>query len=297
MASPLRMVTGAAPQVLLRPVELGLRNADGSTIRLSLCSTLGPAALVAEDPTCEHNEGLVACVEVAVPASRGVDRPAQRLREFAHDLLIYLELDESPGKGLAGAHVTDIPPADLANPEVEALKGVVLRDALRNQGTECTHVGIVVAGCLEGITWTERRLAGARASGHRSSADPKRPPSGRTGHAGIWLGQNRWHASRHRPSLRLGRGRYRLDGPRGRGPSENRVDRTRCADSTDPPRRRPTPPPPHGGASRRRWSCGVGGGRPSVGRPGNLGGTGRPFERVDRTDRLDVASRLAGRFP
>jgi len=136
-------------QVLFRPVELDLRNADNSTICLSLRPTFGLTARIPKNPTCEHYEGLVVCAEVAVPASRRAYRQAQRLREVGHDLVIYLELDESPGKGLAGAHITDIHPADLANVEVDAIERAVLREALCNQDTRCVHVGIVVAGCIE----------------------------------------------------------------------------------------------------------------------------------------------------
>ena len=70
----------------------------------------------------------------------------------------------------------------------------------------------------------------------------------------VRVGQNRWHASRYRPSLRLGRRRYGHGGPQGGGPSKNRVDRTRCAGGTDPPRGWPALPPPIGRASRRRRS-------------------------------------------
>jgi hypothetical protein len=142
--------------VLPRPVELDLGNSDGSTVCLSLSTTLGLAPRIPKDPTCEHHEGLVVCAEVAVPASRRAYRPAQRLREVGHDLLIYLELDDSPGKRLAGAHVTDISPAYLANLEDDTIKGVVLREALCDQSTRCVHVGIVALGCNEEAGWAER---------------------------------------------------------------------------------------------------------------------------------------------
>ena len=123
---------------------------------------------------------------------------------------------------------------------------------------------------------------------------PKRSPFG--GIPRVWMGQNRWHAPRHRPSPRLGRGRHGLRGLQGRGPSESRVDRTGCAHGTDPPCRWPTHRPPIGRASRRRRSRGVGGGGANVGHPGNVGDTERACGCVARTDHLDVGTRMAGRF-
>ena len=65
-------------------------------------------------------------------------------------------------------------------------------------------------------------------------------------------GQTRRHATRHRPPPRLGRGRHGLGRPRGRGPSEDRADRTRPAGGADPPRGRAARAPPDRRASRRR---------------------------------------------
>ena len=112
------------------------------------------------------------------------------------------------------------------------------------------------------------RTGGDRSLSRRGSSAGVSGATKRTGR------QNRWDASRHRPSPRLGRGRDGLGGPRGRGPSEDRADRTRCAGRTDPPCGRPTPPPPCGRTSRRRCPRRAGGERASVGGSRSLGGAG-----------------------
>jgi hypothetical protein len=91
---------------------------------------------------------------------------------------------------------------------------------------------------------------------------------------------NRSHACWHRPSLRLGRCRDRFGGPQGPGPSEDRADRARCTDGTDPPPGRYARPPPVGGASRQRAPRGVGGRRAGVGSPGGVGSTRRTWTCV-----------------
>ena len=110
--------------MLLRPVELDFRDADGSTVCFSFGPTFGLTTRVPKDPACEHYECLLVRAEVAVPASRRVNRPTQRLRKVGYDPLIYLELDEGPCQGLSDAHVTDITPADFSNLEFDAIEGL-----------------------------------------------------------------------------------------------------------------------------------------------------------------------------
>ena len=127
-------------------------------------------------------------------------------------------------------------------------------------------------GCLRGRSSAVRqrwpRTGGDRSLSRRGSSAGVSGAMKRTGR------QNRWDASRHRPSPRLGRGRDGLGGPRGRGPSEDRADRTRCAGRTGPPCGRPTPPPPCGRTSRRRCPRRAGGERASIGGSHSLSGPG-----------------------
>ena len=120
----------ARSQVLLRPIELGLWDADGLTIGLSLGSTFGRTTGISEHPVCEDDKGLLVGAEVAVPTCRAVDASAQSFRELSHDLVIDFELDEGPCQRLSSADVADIFPADLANMQFDALQRFVFRDAL-----------------------------------------------------------------------------------------------------------------------------------------------------------------------
>ena len=99
---------------------------------------------------------------------------------------------------------------------------------------------------------------------------------------------NRRHASGHRPSFRLGRGRHGVGRPPGRGPQADRADRTRHGGRADPPRRQ---------AARRRRRRGAGRAGAGVGGSSDVGCAGRARDRSARTDRLDVAASLAARLP
>ena len=101
-------------------------------------------------------------------------------------------------------------------------------------------------------------------------------------------GQSRRDAPGRRPPSRLGRGHHGIRRPRGRGPPEDRADRTRDAGSTDPSR---------GEASRRRRRRGAGGDGAIVGRPGHVSCAGRAGEVTAPAHRLDVAPSLAARLP
>ena len=130
---------------------------------------------------------------------------------------------------------------------VTAMTGAAAVVAAEIESFSLLLAGMVLMGsadCAHHSDWVER---------HASSAGLLRPR------------HNRWRASRHSPSFRLGRGRHGLGRPQGRGPSEDRADRTRYSDGTDPSRRQ---------ASRRQGHHGVGSEGASVRGSGNIGWTG-----------------------
>jgi hypothetical protein len=110
--------------LLLPPIQLHRWYANGSAVRLCLGPTLDLATRIPEDSACEYDKGLLVRTEVAVPTSRQVNRSAQRRSESGDDVVIHLELDERPRQRLSGSNVTDISPADSANPEIHIIEGL-----------------------------------------------------------------------------------------------------------------------------------------------------------------------------
>ena len=130
---------------------------------------------------------------------------------------------------------------------------------------DAAHLAWVLEGLVDGEVAQPHR--GRRRDGHLGQGGPGAD-------AGHHLGRR--HASRYRPSPRLGGGRDGLGGPHGRRPTADRADRTRIPDGTGPPRRRPPSPPPDGGAPRRRRPGRPGGRRAGVGGAGVVDRAGRP---------------------
>lgn len=66
------------------------------------------AAGVTEDPTREHDEGLVVGAEVAVPAASWVQRAAEGFGELSGVLVGRLKVDEGPRERLTRVRICGI---------------------------------------------------------------------------------------------------------------------------------------------------------------------------------------------
>jgi pimeloyl-ACP methyl ester carboxylesterase len=95
-------------RALRGPVELGSWNADRTPILFGVGSSALIAAGVPEDPTGEHDEGLVVGAEVAVPTAIWVQGPAECLGEGSGLHVGCLKVDEGPRQRLTCVRISGI---------------------------------------------------------------------------------------------------------------------------------------------------------------------------------------------